>query len=499
MPKKYIPNNSFLICDKGSIPTNIVVTHDNNARLYGERFVNEMDMIPYENIFPFGVCSITGSKCEPQPIFWDKCNQGVKLNGYKLVFEDACLLCKLGGRITVNFEFNVWDYLLKTTSNGAYGVAGTDRQISNFFSNFEDAAQQLRIDPLRIDRDLNFDVDTPRHGRTNHFTGNFGEFKTLQELRLLGYEIISEVHPQNITEPMHNGMDFIARDPRNPDVDILIEAKNSGSSSVDTPAQMNRRTRTGSLQMDDLWLTENMRGTNESRIQNALPRSPEDAARITNKINSGDTEGLQRLAAKTDLDGNIRFYEMDTNGNVIFVDNAGNTPTTRLQPPRGEGPIRDAPQNLQRRTTFELPSANAVRGNSRAANFINNVSNSIQSSNSISSANRYLVNNADQLARVGKVVGRGAAVVGIVIDAGRFVHTAYQDWKDDGTLGMETALMGGDVVGGALGGIAGGAALGAACGLVFGPVGVLVGGIIGGAVGGLLGSKLGRGLVGLFG
>ena len=38
-----------------------------------------------------------------QSLYWDKCAEGVKVNGYKLVFEDACLLCKEGGKITADF------------------------------------------------------------------------------------------------------------------------------------------------------------------------------------------------------------------------------------------------------------------------------------------------------------------------------------------------------------------------------------------------------------
>ncbi len=63
-----------------------------------------MDMVPGENIFPMGSCSVTGGSCRPDPIYWDKCNEGVKVNGYKLVFEDACLLCKQGGKVKVDFD-----------------------------------------------------------------------------------------------------------------------------------------------------------------------------------------------------------------------------------------------------------------------------------------------------------------------------------------------------------------------------------------------------------
>lgn len=100
--KKYIPDNSWLTCDKGANPIKIKVTHNNNSYIYGEKLVSEMDMIPGENIDSFGSCSLCGS-CVFDPVYWDKCNQGVKVNSYKLVFEDANLLCKKGGKIRVDF------------------------------------------------------------------------------------------------------------------------------------------------------------------------------------------------------------------------------------------------------------------------------------------------------------------------------------------------------------------------------------------------------------
>ena len=89
--KKYIPDNCTLVCDKGQFPTQIRVTHSNNCRLYGELFVTEADIVPNVNILPFGICSLTHKPCCFNPWYWDKCAAGVKVNGHKLVFEDARL------------------------------------------------------------------------------------------------------------------------------------------------------------------------------------------------------------------------------------------------------------------------------------------------------------------------------------------------------------------------------------------------------------------------
>ena len=102
--KRYIPHGSFLECDKGAIPTQLQVTHHNNTAIYGEPLASEADMLPNENILPFGVCKVTGSPCKIEPIYWDKCNENTKVNGFKLVFEDSCLLCKQGGKVTVSFD-----------------------------------------------------------------------------------------------------------------------------------------------------------------------------------------------------------------------------------------------------------------------------------------------------------------------------------------------------------------------------------------------------------
>jgi len=116
MAKKYIPDNSCLMCDKGSSPCRLKVTHHNNSKIYGEFLASEMDMIPGENIQPMGICSVTNSACKPEPIYWDKTNKGVKVNGYKLLFEDANLLCKQGGKVRISFEI---PYAASVTGLGA--------------------------------------------------------------------------------------------------------------------------------------------------------------------------------------------------------------------------------------------------------------------------------------------------------------------------------------------------------------------------------------------
>ncbi len=438
--KKYIPDNCWLICDKGQNPTQIKVTHDNNSKIYGEHLVSEADAIPGENIKPFGQCTIKGACCF-QPLYWDKCNQNVKVNGYKLVFEDAYLLCKHGGKIEASFT-------VPASISGA-PFAGGGLGLSNGMSGLDNifgfSAAELRANP------------TSGLPNTTQL-GNWGEIGTVQELQRLGYQITSTSQATTVAGGGHQGLDFSAYDPKG-NIDILGESKTSMATSIDTPPKMNPANPSSGLpqQMSNNWLTDLDPNTNTNRIQQAMPA--DDATRVLNNLNNGG-ENVMSVASKVDGNtGQVAFYEIDANGNV------GNM--------------------------IDIPPANIVAGNSRAANTINAVSRSIQTQSQVAAANRYLVQNADQVARVGKVVGKGAVVIGIIIDAGRLGYTAYEDYQDDGELGAETAIMATDVAGG-IAGAAAGAKIGAMVGAAGGPVGVIVGGVVGGVVGGIIGSGIGK-------
>jgi hypothetical protein len=217
-------------------------------------------------------------------------------------------------------------------------------------------------------------------------------------------------------------------------------------------------TKGSGTQMGDTWLTNKNTGSS-SRIEQAL--SPDDAARVTEKIINNSDE-LTRAAAKVEPNGNITHYEVDANGKVL-------------------NPI-------------EIPTANVVKGTSKAANFINDVSRNIQANRTISTINKVIIENADTVAKVGKYVGRGAFVIGIVID-GFLIYNAYQE--DGGQIGTNTKEAIGSAAGALAGGLAG-AKIGAMVGALGGPVGIIVGGIVGGIIGGVLGGFGGKWLGGLF-
>jgi len=437
MAKKYIPNNAWLSCDKGQIPTQIAVTHDNNSSIYGEKLVSEADTIPGENIKPFGTCSITGGPCTYTPIYWDKCNEGVKVNGFKLVFEDAHLLCKQTGQIKIDFNVPASALIGNSLAGAGYGLFKGSSGLGNTFGPF---AADLRANPTS--------------GLTNTTQlGNWGEIAVAQDLKRLGYKMPPTQQLPTVLGHGHQGLDLPAYDPK-ANVDILGEVKTSMANNAgNIPPKMNPANPATGLptQMSDPYLTQPT-ANGMTRVENAMPA--EDALRVLNKMNNGG-DGVTKIATKVDGNtGSITHYEVDANGSV------GNR--------------------------VNIPPANVMAGNSKTANLINSVSESIQSQKNITAANKFLVANADNVAKVGKVVGKGAIVVGIIMDA----YSIGSAYAEEGEFGNKTQQATGSAIGGAAGAWAG-AELGAAIGVVGGPVGVIVGGVVGGIIGGVIGSGVG--------
>jgi|GEM_PF-361905 len=471
MSQKYVPNGCYLTCDKGSSPCQLKVTHSKKATIYGENLASEADMIPGQNIFPMGACGLTNAPCQPDPLYWDKTMKAIKVNGYKLLVEDAQLLCKKGGKVSIQFTKAEAMTALgagPTIPNGitnsmtGLGMGSLDQGISlrNIFAQGAVEAERFRTlirlaqaDILAQEQAILAQTPVPPIQNPipdRNIKGNFGELRTAADLKMRGYDVISNTHATQLVEAGHQGLDIGAKYPHSP-MDILADAKYKESAGQPT---MNNTRRSG-RQMSDRWLTTNLPNrTTTTRLQDALPA--DDAARITNKVNAGSRD-LMRLAAKVEADGAVTYYEVDRLGNV------GNNP-------------------------IQVPPANVMSGNSRAANLINNVSRSIQSTRAVSTANQWLVRNAHHVSRVGRVVGRGLLVVGIVAEAYNISQAYQQDGKK---VGRNTKQAIGSAAGALAGGIAG-AKLGAMIGAIGGPVGILVGGIAGGIIGGLVGAWMGR-------
>jgi hypothetical protein len=413
MAKKYIPDKSWLVCDKGQCPTQISVTHDNNSRIYGEALVSEADIVPGENIKPFGVCTITKNSCSFVPVYWDKCNQGVKINGYKLVFEDANLLCQQGGKIKVSFNV--------PNGSSLFGFGLGLNKLHKFARNLIGVDALLPIDQLRWSQSTANNV--------------FGDGKPVVGMRnnilRLGGSTYGQMEPLTVVR-MSDGQLTTLNHRRG------IAAMGAGAESV--PVKF---------------------------VDGSTPLSAEEAY-----VNRAGQKQAKRLGLN--IDDMPRTQEELVNFRAA----------------------KQSPKSFPLEGTKIPPKVKPLSPPSKANQFIGKVTQSlsdtkfsqgIRASENVLKANAFLAENADTISKVGKVVGRGAIVVGIVLDGVNIVSSAIEE----GGFGDKTQQATGSAVGGAAGAW-GGAELGAIIGTAICPgVGTVVGGVVGGIVGGIVGSGLG--------
>ncbi|RZK31302.1 MAG: DUF4280 domain-containing protein [Hymenobacter sp.] len=478
--QKYVPDGCWLRCNCGSAPTQLHVTNSPKASIYGDNVATEADKEFNVNIKPFGGCSISHSACAMQPLYWDKCAQGVKVEGKKLVVGEAHLLCAVGGQIEIFYSkadamASFADGLGAAALGSGLGAElGTNYLNENFSALAREAA---KFDPASD--------PVP----TNQVRGNYGEIRTALDLRMRGYQLTSNTQATTLASPTHHGLDLAARDPHGP-TDLLVDGKYTTSSKAPTMDVTN-----SGRQMSDNWLRSPAPNATQPRLDAAV--SATDAQRINGKIRANSLAprppatspptrevapryprspgDLTRASAKVGSDGRVTYYELDANGNNIRTVKPGET-RLRINP-------------------VEMPMANVASGSSRAANMVNSVSRSIRSNSSVLTANEWLVANADKVARVGRVAGRITLVIGIVSE-GYAIHNAYQ--QDGDRVGPNTKKAIGSAAGALAGGFAGaklGAVIGGALG---GPVGLIVGGIAGGIIGGAIGAFAGKRIGGLF-
>ena len=475
--QKYVPDGCWLRCDKGTVPTQLKVTHSPKASIYGDNIATEADKDFNVNVMPFGVCSVTQKACVMQPLYWDKCREGVKVDGKKLVVQEAHLVCAVGGQAGI--FYSKADAMVGLAGDAALGAGvGAGRGANYLDGNFSDLAREAAL----------FDPNgNPLPG--NQTKGNFGEIRTTLDLKMRGYQMTSTTQATTLGDVTHQGLDLAARDPKGP-TDIILDSKYS---SADGPPSMSN-TKLSDKQMSNKWLRDPAPNSSLSRLEEGT--SAADAQRIDAKMtanaaaprpapttpptheiapryprNPGD---LTRASAKIGPAGKITYYELDANGDNI----------QSVKP--GENRLRVNP--------VEMPMANVVGGSSRAANMVNSVSRSIRSNASVLTANEWLVTNASNVARVGRVVGRGLLVVGIITE-GIAIHNAYE--QDGGKVGENTKQAIGSAAGALAGGLVG-AKIGATIGAIGGPVGILVGGLVGGIAGGLIGGFAGKKIGGWF-
>ncbi|MGO3183434.1 MAG: GH-E family nuclease [Aequorivita sp.] len=102
--KKYVPQGTYLACDKGTVPQEFKITNNNNSFLFDEPIANTGDLIPSMNVLPFGTCSVTGSACAPAPIMWQGFEDGIFIGNFNPLLEDSILPCSVGGKIEIFYS-----------------------------------------------------------------------------------------------------------------------------------------------------------------------------------------------------------------------------------------------------------------------------------------------------------------------------------------------------------------------------------------------------------
>ncbi len=461
MSKKYVPNGSCLMCDKGSSPCTLKVTNHNNTKIYGEFLASEADAKPNINIMPFGMCSVTKKACVPVPMYWDKCNKDVKVNGFKLVFEDAFLLCSQGGKVKV--DMNASDgsaaFQFGLTGIGLGGMPWTNYHNAIDLTQrgiiFDVENGRLQLNPANPP--LN-QQGLPNRNTPNIRGGNYGEMKDNVFHRSNGWRDVRTEHPVlDIDKPTAAGIDGVY---------------NRGGTSGDyriTDSKYN----TAQLQNTNTGRELSSRWT-ENHLDNDAVSNNADANEMRRR-NQANT--LDRSVTRTQTDGSMRNEPVNNNG---FRQ-------------RGQSTGMDFPQS--RTQQFMTSVRSSVSNTAPMQSLANsNFSRGIQSSDAAINANQFLWRNADEIARVGKVVGRGTIVIGIAIDAVS-IGSAY---AEEGEFGEKTQAAVGSAAGGVAGGLAG-AQLGALIGTAICPgVGTVIGGIAGGIIGGIAGSSLGSAIAGWF-
>ena len=94
-----ITNTAQMQCDKGLVPTKLVVTSQNFVRSEeGNLAATEGDKTPNINIMPFGICAVTQKACVPAPTAWKQYSPFTIEAQHELTMESSCP-CSVGGTI----------------------------------------------------------------------------------------------------------------------------------------------------------------------------------------------------------------------------------------------------------------------------------------------------------------------------------------------------------------------------------------------------------------
>lgn len=98
---EYVVCGAMLKCNKGTSQTPIKATHDSSIHTQGKKVCTKEDKIPFQNISPFGMCSVTKMACIPSLREWNIPNSVSANNTKALLVKRAKAQCALGGTVTI--------------------------------------------------------------------------------------------------------------------------------------------------------------------------------------------------------------------------------------------------------------------------------------------------------------------------------------------------------------------------------------------------------------
>ncbi len=102
--KKYVPEGVYLVCDKGTKPSELRSLSSKKTTIFGENMCTQIDTKLVVNFDPFGACSCAnGNPCTAPVTGWTNVTDAITLGGNKLLLENSELPCALGGKVKIFF------------------------------------------------------------------------------------------------------------------------------------------------------------------------------------------------------------------------------------------------------------------------------------------------------------------------------------------------------------------------------------------------------------
>ena len=161
---------------------------------------------------------------------------------------------------------------------------------------------------------------------TNVQKGNYGEFLTELEMYEMGdleNIMLDSSKLKTINDPTHQGIDLIFKNNTPPPEIVIVESKfrTTGKKQLKEPPLTENKSKTTQdkwkVQMDDNWIDKNLKdavGDEKSEeIRELLKKNKKDY-----KLNGNTGTGnVLKLASLIDQTGNVRYFEIGRNGEVL--------------------------------------------------------------------------------------------------------------------------------------------------------------------------------------